>query len=696
MIMNANYISSVQGHKSSRRTVLFLSLLMMAMFSTFSVASQTRGMMRGMQGMGSRMGGGGSGGGSGGGGGSDSLSFEKRKFSDDSVNVRFRYLDTARYYVFDSSITDFFRRVPLKADLINIGHNGNATRPILFSPMRMPGWDAGFHALDPFALKISDTRFMNTTKPFTELGYLVGSKAEQQISILHTQNVMPDWNFVLEYRLVNAPGTFNSQNTNHNNIRFNSDYTSKSKRYHAYLILLSNALQTAENGGITDETLLVNQNPAYDDRFNIPTNLASAAYSSRNFFNVKLITGNRYTDKHLLLRQQYDFGIKDSVVTDSTVVRFFYPKFRVEHTVQSSGYAYHFLDVQARNAESFYKTNYGFANVPDTVDLNSNWSVLKNDFSIIQFPDSKNPLQFLKAGITLQQFSSSPDSLRDVFGNLMLHGEYRNRTRNKKWDMLLYGEFYAVGRDAGNYNVQANLQTKLGPLGSLELGFQNINRSPSYLYARKTAFPVVRTSSFNDENVTAINAGLFLNRLKARLTFSYFLQSNYTYFKNYKTVAQYAPLFNFVRAGISRETALGKRWKWYLDLHVQTKAGAAPIHLPLLYTRNRLSYEARPFRNLVIATGIDLRYVSAYFADGYSPLTGQFFYQDQRKLSPRPDITGFTHFRIRSFTAYLRLENLNTATLKYGFGFKENNLSAPNYPNPGMVFRLGIFWNFVN
>jgi len=458
---------------------IHLPLLFILLLLGSNVSGQMKGMMRGMQGMGSRMGG--SGGGAKGAGGSDSLSFEKRKFSDDSVNVRFRYLDTARYNVFDSSITDFFRRVPLKAELINIGHNGNATRPILYAPLRMPGWDAGFHALDPFALRIADTRFMNTTKPFTELGYLVGSKAEQQISIVHTQNVMPDWNFVLEYRLVNAPGTFNSQNTNHNNIRFNSDYTSKSKRYHAYLILLSNVLQTAENGGITDESLLVNTNPAYDDRFNIPTNLASAAYSSRNFFNVKLITGNKYTDKHVLLRQQYDFGKKDSVVTDSSVVRFFLPRLRFEHTLQSSGYAYQFLDVQARNAETFYKSNYGFASVPDTVDLNSQWSVLKNDFSLIQFPDAKNPLQFLKAGIGIQQYASSPDSLRDAFGNLMLHGEYRNRTRNKKWDMLLYGEFYAAGRDAGNYDLKANLQTQLGNLGALELGFQNINRSPSYL-----------------------------------------------------------------------------------------------------------------------------------------------------------------------------------------------------------------------
>ena len=85
-----------------------------------------------------------------------------------------------------------------------------------------------------------------------------------------------------------------------------------------------------------------------------------------------MITGNRYTDKHLLLRQQYDFGIKDSVVQDSSVVRFFYPKFRLEHTVQSSGYAYHFLDVQARNAENFYNLacSYALANNADKAFAN--------------------------------------------------------------------------------------------------------------------------------------------------------------------------------------------------------------------------------------------------------------------------------------------------------------------------------------
>jgi hypothetical protein len=45
--------------------------------------------------------------------GSDSIQFEKRNFADDSVTIRFRYLDTARFRSMDSSIVDYFDKVPL-------------------------------------------------------------------------------------------------------------------------------------------------------------------------------------------------------------------------------------------------------------------------------------------------------------------------------------------------------------------------------------------------------------------------------------------------------------------------------------------------------------------------------------------------------------------------------------------------------
>lgn len=673
----------------SSHIFLLIILLLIQQHDSFG---QMPGMMRRMQNMG-----GSSGGMRSAGGGGDSLSFEKRNFAADSVNVQFRYLDTSKYQSFDSSIDDFYKRVPLKPWLVNIGYNGNPTKSILFSPMRGIGWDAGFHALDPFAFTLHETRFMNTTKPYTELGYLIGSKAEQQISILHTQNISPDWNAVAQYRLITAPGTFNSQNSSHNNIRINSDFTSKNRRYHAYLIILSNSLQSAENGGIQDESFLINENPAYNDRFNIPTNLAPSIYSSRNFFKVNLLTGNKYTNRTLLYRHQFDFGKKDSVITDSTVVRFYLPRLRLEHTVESSNNSILYLDVQPGGASSFYKTYYGIGQLPDTVRFSMTNKSLKNDFSFIQFPDAKNLLQYFKAGVSLINYRNLSGSNDDLFANMLLHGEYRNLTRNKKWDMLLYGEFIAVGRDIGNYNLKANLQRSLGSkIGTLQLGAENVNRSPSYTYNNATAFPIKFKSTISDENISNLFGVLFLKKLNISLQFNYYLISNYTYLKNFTEVDQYNTVFQILRAGVLKEIKLYRNFKWTTEVFLQSIPGNAPIHLPSVFTRNRIGYEGRPFRNLYLASGVELRYHNAYYADGYSPLTGQFYYQSSVKISNRPDIHLYNNFRIRSFTGFVRLENLNTITQQYGFGFKQNNFAAPLYPTPGLVFRMGIFWNFVN
>jgi hypothetical protein len=77
---------------------------------------------------------------------------------------------------------------------------------------------------------------------------------------------------------------------------------------------------------------------------------------------------------------------------------------------------------------------------------------------------------------------------------------------------------------------------------------------------------------------------------------------------------------------------------------------------------------------------------------------GQFFLQDTLTITRnRPQIDAYVHFRIRSFTAYFRAENLNTLQISgSNSGFTKNNLVAPDYPSPGLVIRLGIYWSFVN
>src|SRR4029078_2795229 len=119
---------------------------------------------------------------------------------------------------------------------------------------------------------------------------------------------------------------------------------------------------------------------AYADRFNIPTNLGGDAPYSKDFFNTTLNTGNKSSDFELLLRQQYDFGVKDSLVSDSNVVYLFYPKIRFEYTGWYSQNIYRFYDDHPDTL--FYRKNYGFLQNPDTVRVRDKWRQFTNDFSI--------------------------------------------------------------------------------------------------------------------------------------------------------------------------------------------------------------------------------------------------------------------------------------------------------------------------
>ncbi len=188
------------------------------------------------------MGGGGGGGGRRGGG--DSLQHRK----EDTITINFRFLDSSRLQKLDSSL-DFSKKVPQPPTYINLGNMGTPARNLVFCPNMISGWDAGWHALDLYVFQPDDTRFYNTTKPYSELGYLLGAKTEQIIDLLHTQNVLPNWNMAFEYRLINSPGSFQNQSSNHNNYRFSSWYQSPNKRYQSFFILVGSKLQAIRERG---------------------------------------------------------------------------------------------------------------------------------------------------------------------------------------------------------------------------------------------------------------------------------------------------------------------------------------------------------------------------------------------------------------------------------------------------------------
>jgi hypothetical protein len=676
------------------RLFLFILLLLASLYVSAQrpVIRPPGGGIPNLPGMGSR----------GGGGGANADSVRHRNDAEDSVNVKIYYLDTTRAFSFDTSLNDFTKHYPIPATHTFLGNTGSPTRSLLFTPNMQVGWDPGFHALDVYRKKIENVRFFNTNRPFTELGYTLGSKAEQIIDILTTQNIKPYWNASFNYRLVSSPGLFRNQRSNNNSYSLSSWYQSPKKRYNNYFIFLFNKLQSGENGGIANLPDLTATGYTRDP-YTVPTRIGGVPSATRDYFSTQFYTGHREKDFNIFMRQQYDLGRKDSLVTDSLVIPLFFPRVRFEHNIRFTKSSYFFQDQpyggskQSNFPDSlYYSDNYNIHLVNDSITLLDEWRLLSNDFSFYQFPDEKNLQQFIKLGAELQLIKGTLKTTNNYY-NFIGHGEYRNRTKNQKWDIIANGQFYLNGLNLGDYHAYVSLERLLSEkLGSLQIGFENSNRSPSFIFRQQSNYYLDQPKDFNKENIIHFFGSYLEPKLKLQLTGDYYLVSNYLYLREYYKLKQESALFNVLKIGASKTFHVGRHWNWYADAWIQQKTGAVDLNMPFFFTRNRFAFEGRFFKNLNLSTGLELRYHSPYKADDYSPVLGQFFYQDSVTINNRPDIAAFFHIRIRTFKAYIRAENLNTISNEPSFGFNHFNFAAPRYPTPNFMIRFGIYWNFVN
>ncbi|RYZ47216.1 MAG: hypothetical protein EOO14_23775, partial [Chitinophagaceae bacterium] len=391
-------------------------------------------------------------------------------------------------------------------------------------------------------------------------------------------NIKPHWNASFNYRLITAPGQFRNQRNNHGNIQLASWYQSPNRRYNNYFVFLQNKMSSGESGGILMDQDYLND-PSYERRFTIPTVLGGSPNVRASVFSNTFSTGRKENETNFFMRQQYDLGRKDSLVTDSTVIPLFYPRVRFEHSLRFTRSSYTFQDLQSAEAENtpdtgYYMRNYGIFFQPgDSVLLQDRWQEISNDFSIYQFPDANNLQQFIKLGAELQlikgYLARGDASLYNIIG----HGEYRNRTRNQKWDINASGRLHLAGDNIGDYHAYVSLQRLLSQdLGTLQLGFQNINRSPSFIYDQRSAFYLDERKDFSKENTIHFFASYYLPKLAVQLKGDYYVVTNYLYLNGYRQLRQESALFNVLRVSGAKTFRLSRRLNLQSEVHVQQKA----------------------------------------------------------------------------------------------------------------------------
>lgn len=630
----------------------------------------------------------------GGGGGGTTDSLQKRDKSEDSIGIYYRLYNSLTIQQMDTAITDFYSKFILPYSNYHLGNLGNASKSYIFNPLQRGGWDAGFRAYEVYNYTLEQTPFYQTTKPYTELGYLLGGKGEQLIEILHTQNKTKQFNYSFAYRFSNAPGNLKNQHANLNNMRLTANYQSKRKRYASYWVMLSNKSASSENGGLLNSALI--DSLSLNNPYELETRLGISGTSFRNPFNTNIATGSTYKEQSFVWKQTYDLGQKDSLVKDTITTYLFYPRLRFQNEIKYQTNQFTFADANplALKYEQYF--NYT-SPVGDAMLFQDKWKRFTNEFSLVSFPQKTNPNQFLQIGLGYQSLifkdSMQTWSNYDMYGL----GVYKNKTKNLRWDFQASGKLYLNGYHAGDYEAQFSLSSTLNKKGDqLALWVQNSNRTPSFNRMGITAFPILQRDMIDKENIIELGALWNQKSPGMNASFQYKLIQNYQYFGSEYQPMVYGKVLSYVKGSVSNQTKLSPHWNWYNELTVQLVDPNAPLHLPVIFTRQRLAFEGNFFKNLFLSTGLELIYHSSYQPDGYMPLNGQFYLQDQFTANNRPIANVFLNFRIKRFKGFIRMEQLNTLLATSNQLGTRYQFTAPNYPGTGTWLRLGIWWNFIN
>ena len=632
------------------------------------------------------------GGGSGASGSTDSL--QKRDKSEDSIGIYYRLYNSLTIQNMDTSIADFYSKFILPYSNYHLGNLGNASKSYLFNPLQRGGWDAGFRAYEVYNYTLEQTPFYQTTKPYTELGYLLGGKGEQLIEILHTQNKTKQFNYSFAYRFSNAPGNLKNQHANLNNMRMTANYQSKRKRYASYWVMLSNKSASSENGGLVNSALI--DSLSLNNPYELETRLGISGASFRNPFNTNIATGSTYKEQSFVWKQTYDIGQKDSLVKDSVTTYLFYPRLRFQNEIKYQTNQFIFGDANSSklNYEQYF--NYKLP-VGNTMLFQDNWKRFTNEFSLVSFPEKTNPNQFLQVGLGYQQLNFKDTLLKWSNNDIYGLGVYKNKTKNLRWDIQASGKLFLSGYHAGDYEAQFSLSSLINKKGDqLALWVQNSNRTPSFNRLGITAFPILKIATIDKENI--IELGALWNQKSPGITasFQYKLIQNFQYFGSGFQPMFYDKVLSYVKGTVSNQMKLSRHWNWYNELNLQLVDPNAPLHLPVIFTRQRLAFEGNFFKNLFLSTGLELIYHSSFQPDGYMPLSGQFYLQDQFTANNRPIANVFLNFRIKRFKGFIRMEQLNTLLATSNQLGTRYHFTAPNYPGTGTWLRVGIWWNFIN
>lgn len=614
------------------------------------------------------------------------------KWRDEPVRITYQYVFSQKKYAPDTSIENLHRRIvslPLQRDLGNLG---SPSRPLYFEPrVAQLNPSLGFTTLDLYRWVADSMAYYNTTRPYTDFNYTLGSKLEQNAYILHTQNILPNWNVAARYRKITSPGFFLNQRNNHDNASFTTHYASPLQHYELFAAITYNSLQHDENGGVISDSTLSEER--YGDRSTVPV-----LFNEQPGNFTRSYVFNNLRDLNAVVQHSYTWGRVDTLyAADSASYRLeLTPRFRIAHRFDIGSQRHIYSDRAPDSADYafLFSRRFSATNGLDSVSAQQNWNWFDNSVSLNGlFGKLGRQLQFtVGAGLRTDKFTSRFKSGSDnSVGGYVFGQVEKEDLGDKQWFYQADAKLFVTGEAAGNFQLRATVGRDLGSRwGSLKAGFrQQLVESPYAWNVYQNNYYNF-SNNFAPESQTLLYGELKSPRLNLTIGVRNWLLGNYLYVNEDRKFDQYASAFNLSQVYVGKTFRLGK-FVSHNELTLQQVTGNGPVNVPKVTGRHTIGIETFLFvPTLRITTGIEARYHTAYYADGYTPFFNQFYYQRSTEISNIPEASAFFNFRVKRFRAFLMGDQLQQ------FLITKNIRVAPGYYAQNAMIRFGFSWVMVN
>ena len=524
--------------------------------------------------------------------------------------------------------------------------------------------------------KVSDINYYEVPTPTTELAWRTGLEQGQFLDALITLNLTKRHNIAVAYKGLRSLGKYRSNLASHGNFRISYSYLSKDEKYRLRTHIAAQDLLNQENGGLTDESLILfeTNDENFRDRGRLTTNFDDAT---------NMLRGNRYYLEHdyaILVKKDSLQKVKNSL--------------KIGHTFNYNTKHYEFD--QAEDNPFF-----GDAFSPSIHDKVFYETLYNEINATFQSPIILGRLKVMAGNFN---YNYRFKDVKIIQNQVIPQGIHGNVTSLKaKWDtyyknikIKAQAGVNVLGDLNGNY-FKAEGTYKQDSLFTLKASIVNTSKQPNFNFLLyQSDYKAYNWFTNGIKNQITRNLKFsFLSDKFINATATIAQIDNYAYFYDANLDQQPEPhqftgTINYLKLKVQRKLRFRKFTLDNTILYQKVANGEEVLHVPQLITRNTLYYSNYLFKGkpLYLQTGVSFKYFTKYKIDAYNPLLSKFYVQNTTEIGNFPIVDLFINAKVRQTRLYFKFDNFGSIFIK------KNYYSAPTYPYRDFVIRFGLVWNF--